>query len=294
MKKSMSVLVALLSAVSLLAACGDDDDSANVGADDTTTSTASAATYDHILSISPTATEVLFAIGAGEQVIAVDDQSSYPEDAPKTDLSSFEPNVEAIAGYDPDLVVSSSSDPTLVDGLEKLGIDVLVQEAAVEIEDVFDQILELGDKTGHPAEARALASTMRAGLTEIKVANAERPALTAYWELDPTYYSVTSNTFIGKLLGFANITSIADEAKAEANDYPQLSAEFIVQADPDLIILADTKCCQQDAASVAARPGWDRMKAVTDRMVVELDDDIASRWGPRIVDLLEAISKAAA
>jgi iron complex transport system substrate-binding protein len=286
-------LLAAVLALSLLAACGGDDTPAVAG-DAVTTTTAGTPAYDHIVSISPTATETLFAIGAGRQVVAVDDQSSYPTDAPKTDLSGYEPNVEAIASYEPDLVVSSSDDPELVNALDKLGIDVLVQEAAVEIDDVFDQITELGEATGHRNEARALASKMRSDLNEIKEANAGRPALTAYWELDPTFYSVTSKTFIGKLLGFVFVRSIADAARSDVADYPQLSSEYIVSSDPDLVILADTKCCGQDAAAVGARPGWGGMRAVTGGNVVELDDDIASRWGPRIVDLLRAISGAAA
>jgi iron complex transport system substrate-binding protein len=296
-KKKAAALLALLAVLSLLAACGDDDDkTASAGDVKTTTTTAAPAAADvpkAIVSISPTATEMLFAIGAGDQVIAVDDQSTYPTDAPKTDLSSFEPNVEAIAGYEPDLVVSSSSDPEIVGGLEKLGIEVLVQEAAVELTDVYAQIEELGVKTGHEEQANELSAGIQADINGIAATAKDRGGLTAYWELDPTYYSVTSKTFIGKLLALAHVTSIADEADAEANDYPQLSSEYIVQADPDLIVLADTKCCQQSAAAVAGRPGWDGLKAVKNGTVIELDDDIASRWGPRIVDLLQAIDEAA-
>ena len=285
---ALAALVTLLP----LAACGDDDDSPTVaGSDGDATTTTTAADPDGevpqaIVSLSPSSTEILFAIGAGDQVIAVDDQSDYPPEAPTTDLSAYEPNVEAIASYEPDLVVSSSSDPALLDGLEALGIEVLVHEAAVEITDVYDQITELGDVTGHADEAQQLAEEMSGAVAEFTTADRD---LTAYWELDPTYYSVTSNTFIGKLLGLVGITSIADEAQAEANDYPQLSAEFILGRDPDLIVLADTKCCQQSVASVAARPGWDHLKAVVNGGVVELDDDVASRWGPRIVELAEAL-----
>lgn len=286
--KTTTLLLALLLA---LAACGGDDDAeTTTGA--TATTAADAAVPQAIVSISPTATEMLFAIDAGDQVVAVDDQSSYPEEAPQTDLSSYEPNVEAIAAYEPELVVSSSSDPALVDGLEALGIEVLVQEAAVEIDDVYAQIEELGAVTGRQDEANELAAGLEAEIGQLADEASDRPPLTAYWELDPTYYSVTSATFIGKLLALLNITSIADGAQAEANDYPQLSAEYIVEQDPDLIILADTKCCQQDAETVAARPGWAGMKAVTGDGVVELDDDIASRWGPRIVDLLRAVDAA--
>ena len=294
MKKTRSMLFATLAALSLLAACGTDDATPANAGDASTTTTTAIATPMAIVSLSPTATEILFAIGAGDQVIAVDDQSSYPADAPKTDLSGFEPNVEAIAGYEPDLVVSSSNDPDLLDALDKLGIEVLVQEAAIELDDVYAQIEELGVKTGHEDQANELSAGIQAEINGIADAAKGRAELTAYWELDDTYYSVTSATFIGKLLQLANVTSIADEAQAEANDYPQLSAEYIIQADPDLIILADTKFAHQDADAIAARPGWDGMKAVKSGSVIEMDDDIASRWGPRIVELLTLIDEAAA
>lgn len=288
---------ALLLAIPLLvaAACGDDDQDPVVADQGATTTTVAAAaqTPERIVSISPTSTEVLFAVGAGDLVVAVDDQSTFPEDAPMTDLSAYEPNVEAIASYEPDLVVTSSSDPAVNGALEALDIEVLVHEAAVELDDVYAQIEEIGAITGHDEEAAELVEEMQTELDDIEAVSADRPALTAYWELDPTYYSVTSSTFIGKLLSLVNVTSIADEAQAEANDYPQLSAEFIVQADPDLVLLADTKCCDQSLESVKARPGWETMKAVQTGNVVALDDDVASRWGPRIVDLVRQIADAA-
>ena len=281
------VLVLTLAA----AACSDDEDPLVASSGTTTTTAADVPT--RIVSISPTSTEVLFAIGAGDLVVAVDSQSDHPEGVPTTDLSAYEPNVEAIAEYEPDLVVSSADDPVVNDALEALGIDVLVHEAAVELDDVYQQIEELGDITGHAEEARTLTGELRDELDAIEEASRGREPLTAYWELDPTFYSVTSKTFIGKLLALAKVTSIADDAQAEANDYPQLSAEFIIEADPDLVILADTECCQQDAAAVAARPGWSGMKAVTNGHVVELSDDVASRWGPRIVELVRAVSEVA-
>lgn len=297
MKLKSTLLAAALVLVPL-AACGDDADDQVVSDDAATTTTADAADQpagdvpQAIVSLSPSSTEILFAIGAGDQVVAVDDQSDYPEDVPTTDLSAYEPNVEAIASYDPDLVVSSSDDPALVDALEALDIEVLVHPAAVELDDVWSQIEEMGVVTGHEDEANELSAGLQADIGVFASHVGDR-RLTAYWELDPTYYSVTSDTFIGKLLSLVGITSIADEADAEANDYPQLSAEFIVQADPDIIFLADTECCQQDADAVAGRDGWAGMKAVANGNVVALDDDIASRWGPRILDLVEQLDAAA-
>jgi iron complex transport system substrate-binding protein len=115
-----------------------------------------------------------------------------------------------------------------------------------------------------------------------------------YHELDQTYYSATSRTFIGsiyKLFGFKNIADAA--GSSGGTDYPQLSNEYIVASNPQIIVLADTKCCGQTAATVAARPGWSGIKAVARHHVVGADDDIASRWGPRIVDFAAAVAKIA-
>jgi iron complex transport system substrate-binding protein len=249
---------------------------------------------ERIVSISPTATEMLFAIGAGDQVVAADDFSNYPEDAPTTDISLSSPNVEAIIGYEPDLVVLSDGAEDVIDPLEAVEIPVIVEPAAVELDDAYTQIEQLGAATGHGAEATEVVDQMQADIDEITAGVVEREEpLTYYHELDNTLFSVTSNTFIGQLYALAGLTNIADAAQADAGDYPQLSAEFLVQEDPDLVFLGDTKCCGEDAETFAARPGFGELSAVVDGNVVELDDDIASRWGPRVVDLLRTIVEAA-
>jgi iron complex transport system substrate-binding protein len=245
---------------------------------------------ERIVSMSPTATEMLFAIGAGGQVAAVDSNSNYPEEAPKTELSAYQPNLEAIAGYKPDLVVYSDDPGELAAGLGKLGIPALGQPAATRLDDTYAQLDQLGRATGHAAEAGRLAATMR---TEIqKIAGAGRPErpLSYYHELDKNLYSATSKTFIGQLYAQLGIENIADAADKDGSGYPQLSAEYVIKADPDLIFLADTKCCGQSASTVAARDGWEQLTAVRSGGVVELDDDVASRWGPRVVDFLKTVA----
>jgi iron complex transport system substrate-binding protein len=240
-----------------------------------------------IVSLSPTATEMLFAIGAGDQVVAVDDQSDYPEGVPTTDLSGFEPNAEAVAGYDPDLVVMS--DGAIADTLEQLDIPVIVDPSVKRLKGSYRQIRQLGEATGHEQEAEDVVDDMKAEIAALRgqvTEQADEP--TAYYELEDTYFSVTSDTFIGQVLSQAGLANIADEAD-DSSDYPQLSAEYIVDSDPDYIFLADTECCGQSADTVAARPGWADIAAVRDGQVVTLDDDIASRWGPRVVDLLQTI-----
>jgi iron complex transport system substrate-binding protein len=247
---------------------------------------------ERIVALSPTATEMLFAIGAGDQVIAVDEFSNHPPEAPTTDLSGYEPNVEAIAGYEPDLVVFSTEPGDLASSLEALGIVALQLDAAVTLDDVYAQIETLGLATGHPDEATNLADTMRAEVDAIVASVDPAAGVSFYYELDDTYYSVTSDTFIGQLFAMLGLENIADEAEGAGGGYPQLSAEYIIEADPDLIFLADTKCCGQSPQTVAARPGWDKIAAVRHGGVIPLDDDVASRWGPRVVDLLRTIAEA--
>lgn len=245
---------------------------------------------ERIVSLSPTATEMLFAIGAGGQVGAVDSNSNYPEAAPKTDLSAYQPNIEAIAGYKPDLVVYSDDPGELAAGLGKLGIPALQQPAATRLDDTYAQLDQLGRATGHQAEAAQLTATMRAEIEKIAAAARPERPLTYYHELDKNLYSATSKTFIGQLYAQLGMKNIADAADKEASGYPQLSAEYVIKADPDLIFLADTRCCGQSAKTVAARDGWDQLTAVRSGGVVALDDDVASRWGPRVVDFLKTVA----
>jgi iron complex transport system substrate-binding protein len=246
-----------------------------------------------VVSLSPTATESLFALGAGDQVVAVDDQSNYPAEAPQTKLSGFEPNIEAIAGYEPDLVVAGFDPGGLVRGLEKLEVPVLLQPAAADLEEGYEQIEVLAAATGRTSEGDALVNRMQTRIDElIASVPAGTADLSVYHEISPDYYSATSETFIGSVYQRLGLENIADEAGAEAPDYPQLSAEYILSSDPDLIFLSDTKCCGQTPETVASRPGWRTLEAVTEGDVVPVDDDIASRWGPRTVDLVEIVVEA--
>lgn len=252
---------------------------------------------DAIVSLAPTATEMLYAIGAGKQVKAVDDDSDYPPGAPVTNLSGYEPNAEAVAGYKPDLVIISNNLDGIAAKLTALSIPVLDLPAAVSMSQVYSEFTELGAVTGHAAQAQAEDQKIRSDLAEIVGSMPKHKApLTYYYELgsDP-YYSVTSSTFIGGLLSMLGMKSIADAATgaAASGGYPELSPEFILKANPDYILLSDTGSNGgQDAATVAARPGWSALTAVRDNHVIVLNADIASRWGPRVVELLKTVADA--
>jgi iron complex transport system substrate-binding protein len=302
--RQLAATVAALALTLGLAACAGKTDTPAP----TTTTSPSGGTYpvtvgsvtlderpDRIVSISATATEMLFAIGAGPQVVAVDDYSTYPTNAPKTSLSALKPNAEAIAGYRPDLVVLANDTDKIVAQLKTLNIPTLLSPFAAKIDDSYKQIADLGKLTGHTADADALVQRMRDDFDKIlsELPRRDQP-LSFYYELTTDYYSITSKAFIGSLLAGLGLVNIADAASTDANPFPQLSAEVIIKADPDLIFLADTKCCGQSQSTVAKRPGWAVITAVKNQQVVALDDDIASRWGPRTVDLVRAAADAIA
>jgi iron complex transport system substrate-binding protein len=288
----------------LVAACGDDADSA-----DTTSTAAVASQYpvtvmgveisqapQRIVSASATHTEMLYAMGAGGAIIATDTFSDFPEAAAATEkIDAFNLNVEAVAALDPDLVVLGFDPGDAAAGLATLGIPVLLFDAPAELEDVWVQIDALGMATDTAAGAEALIEEMKSALDRVleSVATGDTP-FTYYHELDPTYFTVTSATFLGELYGLLGLENIADSAADAGFGYPQLNAEFILGADPDFIFLADTLCCGMTAETLAERPGWDSLTAVASGNVIELDDSIASRWGPRIVEFLETVAEAIA
>lgn len=247
-----------------------------------------------IVSISPTSTEVLFAIGAGDQLVAVDSLSNYPPEAPLTDLSGFSPSVEAIAAFDPDLVVLSfDPDGGLIPALEAIGIPTILHTGPATVEGAYDQWEQLGVATGNVAgAAEVVAATSSAIEAAYDTVPPEAEGMTYYWELDPTLFSLTSATFVGELLSGTRMANIADEADVDGYGYPQLTAEYVIGANPDLIVLADTLCCGQTAITVSERPGWATMTSVDSGRIIELNDDVASRWGPRIALLVEDVVSA--
>lgn len=291
--------LALLAAALLVAGCGDAQDEKPQGATVTVEAANGSVTIpvapQRIVSLAPTHTETLFAIGAGKRVVAVDDQSTYPAEAPRTALSGFTPNAEAVIGYSPDLVIVSDDQDGIVAALQKVRIPVLVEPAAKDLDDAYDQITDLGIATGQAEQAKAVVATMRAAIDDT-VRRTPRPAapLTYFHELDPQLYTVTSSTFIGKVYGAFGLQNVADAADKAGSGYPQLSREALLQADPALVFLADAQCCGQSADVVAGRAGWRDLRAVRDGTVVALPVDVPSRWGPRLPDFYRAVGAAVA
>jgi iron complex transport system substrate-binding protein len=327
---STRTLAAALIALTLLTACGSDEPAtappttAAVAATSgpttgtpttaapTSTTAAAAATFpvtvtagnglvtiaqapQRIVSLSPSLTEMLYATGAGDQVIAVDKYSNFPAGTPVTDLSGFKPNVEAIAALTPDLVVVSGDRDGIVAALGSVGIPTLLLGPATTLDDTYGQLATIGAATGNAEQAAATVASMRQQVDALTARVPEREApLTYFYELADDGHTVTSATFIGNVLSLAGLTSIADAAPETAGGYPQLSAEAILAADPNVVFLAHSDGASPTAEQLAARPGWSELQALRDGHVVVLDPDIASRWGPRVVDLLAAAVDATA
>ena len=235
-----------------------------------------------VVSLSPTATETLYAIGAGRQVQAVDKDSDYPaKGLPTKRIDSLNPSVEAVIGIckttsahpsaKPDLVIISYDANQIKEKLTAAGGKVVEQDPPSNMAGALAQIRQLGTLTGHVTKANALATSIKTTIASdiASVPTHKGKTLTAYYELDPTFYSLTSSTFVGSLLKSLGVVNIADAENTTADPgYPQLSNEYIVSANPKIIFLADTLCCKASQSTLAKRPGFSKIAAVADHEVI--------------------------
>ena len=235
-----------------------------------------------IISLSPSITEILFEIGSGNQVIAVDNLSNYPNEAPITDISAYDPNVEAISLLNPDLVILSYNIKNLKAALKKIGIETIYLPAPLNFEDILDQIDYLGLQTGNEDKAKKLISKMKNRMKTLQKLRENEKATKIYHEIDPNYYSPSKFSFIGDIYQKLNYKNVADKADISNLGYPKLSPELIISENPDLIILPgkDNKYVEK----VKLRPGWSYIEAVKKNNFLLTNNDIASRWGPRIIN----------
>jgi iron complex transport system substrate-binding protein len=250
-----------------------------------------------IISLSPSATEIFYAVGAGSQILAVDNLSNYPATAPMSEISAFEPNVEAILAKKPDLVllsIDSTKAPQIRNALVKLGIPVLMEKAPATLNDVYAENTALGKVTDRADGATKLNASMASSIKDVLAKAKKNSKIRIFHEIDDNYYSVTSNTFIGKVYKDFGATNIADAASSADNSgYPQLSAEYLLKSDPQVIFLADAQYGVA-ADSVSKRAGWSQISAVKNKKIVALPADIPSRWGPRLVDFYKLIGASLA
>ncbi|HSG78979.1 MAG TPA: ABC transporter substrate-binding protein [Acidimicrobiia bacterium] len=307
-------LLAALALTMVVASCGDDDTAVTTAAtttvaptttvDATTTTvpafpvTVAGVTIDErperIVSLSATHTEILFGVGAGDRVVATDLFSNFPAAAESTEkVDAFSLNVEAVAGLDPDLVILAFDPGDAVDGLGILGIPAVLFDAPADLDGAFAQWIDVARLTGNVTEAEALVADARRRVADVQDRLPQTlRAPTYYHELDPSFFTVTSSTFFGAVYGAVGLENVADAADESGFGYPQLSPEYLVAADPDYVFLADTKCCDVTPESFADRPALGSLTAAVSDRVIAIDDDIASRWGPRVVDFVELVAAA--
>ena len=250
-----------------------------------------------IISLSPSATEILYAIGAGSQVIAVDDLSNYPSKAPITKLSAFSPNVEALLNYKPDLIILNADATKALEvkaALEKLKIKVFFERAPLDLKEAYLEITALGRTTGKISGAQNVISNMKSKISAAIKKGKTSKKITFFHELDNTLYSATSDTFIGKVYKDFNFINVADQAAtADSAGYPQLQSEYVIKSNPKIIFLADAQY-GESLETLTKRAGWNGIAAIKNKNVVALPEDIPSRWGPRLVDFYEFIASSTA
>ena len=250
-----------------------------------------------IISLSPSATEILYAIGAGSQVIAVDDLSNYPSKAPITKLSAFSPNVEALLNYKPDLIILNADATKALEvkaALEKLKIKVFFERAPLDLKETYLEITALGRTTGKISGAQNVISNMKSKISAAIKKGKTSKKITFFHELDNTLYSATSDTFIGKVYKDFNLINVADQAAtADSAGYPQLQSEYVIKSNPKIIFLADAQY-GESLETLTKRAGWNGIAAIKNKNVVALPEDIPSRWGPRLVDFYEFIASSTA
>ena len=279
----------LLAALVAIAACGDSAEPPTTAPPPVTTPAEL-----RVVSLSATHTEILYGIGAGPMVVGTDLTSNHPAAAEATaKVDAFNFNVEEVAALDPDLVILAFDFSGEVAALSSLGIGTLYLPPPATLEGAYDQVSAVGAAVGLPGPATELRGSMEDAIAAALASVGDAAAgITVFHEIDNTLYTANSATFIGDLYGRFGLVNIADEVPDEfASGYVQMSPETVLAEDPDFIFLGDA-AFGETVASVAARPGWDSLSAVAGGRVVELDSDIAGRWGPRTVTLVEAIAAA--
>jgi len=247
-----------------------------------------------IVSMTPANTEILFALGAGSQVVGRDELSDTPaeaKDLPSIGGSYSAYNFEQIAALQPDLVIAGEiNTPEQVKSLEDLNIPVYYLPNPVELEDLYTNILTVGQLIGREAEAAALADSLRARQQAVMDAVAGAETVSVFYELDGSEaakpWTSGPGTFLDKLVTMAGGVNVAGGLESS---WAQMSLEDLLVADPDFILLGDAAYGTTPEA-VAERPGWGVLTAVKDNKVIAVDDNLFSRPGPRMIDGLELLA----
>lgn len=249
-----------------------------------------------IVSLLPSNTEILFAVGAGEQVVGVTSYCNYPPEATSRPqvggITTQSISTETVVALEPDLVLASGAQQELIPVLTEAGLTVVALEPAT-LENIYANLQLVGQLTGHPQEAEAIVADMRrrAEAVQAKIAAvpaSERPSI--FYEVwDEPLMTAGPHTFIGQLIELAGGRNIFAGVQ---EDWPQVSPEVIVQANPVVILGPTSHAEALAAAQIKNRPGWANIAAVQNNRIYLLDQDMVSRPGPRLIIVLEEIARA--
>ncbi|GGN92698.1 ABC transporter substrate-binding protein [Saccharibacillus kuerlensis] len=241
-----------------------------------------------IVSLAPSETEALFALGLGEQIVGVSDNDDYPEEAKsKPKMGGYELNTEAILTAQPDIVFAADlTDDATIDSLRGLGLRVFKFNPDT-LEDVMNNISVYGEITDHQAEAKEVTDKMRADIEKVRSAAAsidEKDRKTVYLEFSPGW-TVGKGEFMDELIG----TSGAINAAAATTGWSEVDAETIIRTNPDVILYSKMSV---DPKDIKARSGWNGIKAVKNDQLFAIDDNLVSRPGPRLTEGLIEVFNA--
>ncbi len=253
---------------------------------------------ERIVSLAPSNSEILFAVGAGDQVVGVTKYCNYPPEAceGKEIVGGFSAkslSVEKILSLEPDLVFSAGGiHQPVIEALEQAGVPVVALTAST-FDDVYANIELVGRLTGHPEEAAQVVAQMKERVSAVTAAVAAVPQekrLRVFWETwDEPLMTAGPSTFIGQMIELAGGVNIFSDV---TEDYPQISAEEVVKRNPAVILGSDSHGDKLTVEQVAQRPGWDQIDAVREGRIHLINGDIVSRPGPRLAEGLEAIARA--
>ena len=250
-----------------------------------------------IVSLSPGATELLFAVGAGNQVVGVTTYCNYPPEATSREkiggYSAKTISIEKIVGLKPDLVVAESgTHADVIKALEPLGVTVLAIKP-VTFNDAYANLELLGKLTGHSDTATTVVANMKATIKTVtdKVATIPQDKrVVVFWEIwDEPLMTASPSTFPGQVLEMAGGVNVFADVKT---DYPQVSAEDIIKRNPAAIMGPDTHGDKLTVEQIGKRPGWERLAAVTSGRIYLINGDTSSRPGPRLAQALQDTAKA--
>ncbi|MFD1708706.1 helical backbone metal receptor [Siminovitchia sediminis] len=251
---------------------------------------------EKIVSLIPSNTEILYAVGAGDEVVAVSEHDQYPEEVKdKEQVAGLELNIEKILSLEPDLVLSHASAGDRWDsGLQQLkdsGIPVLIVKDAQNFDEVYETIEFIGKATGRTEDAATVAEDMRSKLDDIKEKAAgikEEDKKSVFLEISPApeIYAVGQNTFMDQMLETIHANNAVEE-----EGWPMMNEEAIMEINPDVIIVNYTYV-ENPVQQVLDRKGWQDITAVKEEQVFMVDEALTSRPGPRIVEGVEALAKS--